>query len=71
MYGYCHRHDLKKVWAYMWNQWYCTEQWKLWARASWADIPRIRTTMMVESLWKNIKRKYLVDFNRPRLDCAL
>jgi hypothetical protein len=27
--------------------------------------------MMVESLWSKIKRRYLLDFNRPRLDLAL
>lgn len=27
--------------------------------------------MIVESLWSKIKRRYLKDFNRPRLDLAL
>lgn len=71
MYAYCRRHNLIWVWVYLWNQCYCPPQWVLWARASYPEIPRIRTTMMVESLWSKIKRRYLIDFNRPRLDLAL
>ncbi|KAJ9107776.1 hypothetical protein QFC20_003721 [Naganishia adeliensis] len=43
----------------------------MWARASSPEIPRIQTTMIVESLWGKIKRRYLFDFNRPRLHLAL
>ncbi|KAJ9111276.1 hypothetical protein QFC22_006576 [Naganishia vaughanmartiniae] len=71
MYHYCRLHHLEHVWAYMWNRWYTPDQWKLWARAAGIEVPRIRTTMMVESLWKVIKRKYLIDFRRPRLDLAI
>jgi hypothetical protein len=58
MYQYCRKHNLRLVWAYLWNQWYCEDQWHLWARAAGNEIPRIRTTMMVESLWNTIKHKY-------------
>ncbi|CAK5267884.1 unnamed protein product [Mycena citricolor] len=68
MYFHCWDNDLVQVWAYMWNRWYSPSQWVLWARAPEAAIPRIHTTMIVESLWKHIKHRDLSDFNRPRLD---
>ncbi|CAK5283818.1 unnamed protein product [Mycena citricolor] len=68
MYCHCWDNDLPQVWAYMWNRWYCPAQWKLWARASEPAIPRINTTMIVESIWKHVKHRDLSDFNRPRLD---
>jgi hypothetical protein len=71
MYMYCRVNELPWVWGYMWNRWYCPPQCKLWARAAGVEIPRIRTTMIVESLWRTVKRKYLIDFNKPRLDLAL
>ncbi|KAJ9106406.1 hypothetical protein QFC21_001552 [Naganishia friedmannii] len=71
MHEYCFNNDLVFAWAYLWNQWYQPKQWKLWARSASPLIPRIRTTMMVESLWRVIKRKYLIDFQRPRLDLAI
>lgn len=71
MYEYCKDNDLVLVWAYLWNQWYQPAHWKLWVRAAGNEIPRIRTTMMVESLWNTIKHTYLIDFNRPRLDLAI
>ncbi|TDL17451.1 hypothetical protein BD410DRAFT_708203, partial [Rickenella mellea] len=68
MYTYCHEHGLVQVWAYLWNRWYCPEQWPLWARSASAAIPRVKTTMIVESLWRVIKHQDLRLFNRPRLD---
>ncbi|KAJ7432625.1 hypothetical protein B0H11DRAFT_1631282, partial [Mycena galericulata] len=68
VYQYCFEKDLSQVWAYMWNQWYSLKQWPLWARASCDAIPRLKTTMVVESMWKHIKRRDLAQFNRPRLD---
>ncbi|KAJ6463018.1 hypothetical protein DFH09DRAFT_853509, partial [Mycena vulgaris] len=62
------RRDLSQAWAYLWNRWYNPTQWKLWARAPCAAIPRLNTTMIVESLWRNIKHRDLAEFNRPRLD---
>jgi hypothetical protein len=50
MYDYCQEHDLAQVWAYMWNRWYTLNQWPLWARSAHPAIPRIKTTMIVESL---------------------
>ncbi|CAK5263800.1 unnamed protein product [Mycena citricolor] len=68
MYFHCFDLDLSQLWAYMWNRWYSPAQWKLWARASEPAIPRINTTMIVESLWKHVKHRDLAEFNRPRLD---
>jgi hypothetical protein len=68
MYDYCREHDLAQVWAYMWNRWYTPNQWPLWARSAHPAIPRIKTTMIVESLWKHLKHRDLANYNRPRLD---
>ncbi|KIY68663.1 hypothetical protein CYLTODRAFT_252877 [Cylindrobasidium torrendii FP15055 ss-10] len=68
IYDYCRKYGLAQVWAYLWNRWYTPKQWVLWARASCDAIPRVKTTMMVESLWRQLKRRDLPQFNRPRLD---
>jgi len=52
----------------MWNRWYCPNQWILWATSACDEIPRIKTTMIVESLWRHFKHRDLAHFNRPRLD---
>ncbi|KAJ7891034.1 hypothetical protein B0H13DRAFT_1626086, partial [Mycena leptocephala] len=68
MYSYCFAIEPAQVWAYLWNRWYNPVQWKLWARAPEPAIPRLNTTMIVESLWRDIKHRDLAEFNRPRLD---
>ncbi|KAJ7460146.1 hypothetical protein FB451DRAFT_1045484, partial [Mycena latifolia] len=68
MYDFCYNSELSQVWAYLWNRWYTPAQWLLWARASCDAIPRLKTTMVVESMWKHLKRRDLAQFNRPRLD---
>ncbi|SJL10785.1 uncharacterized protein ARMOST_14179 [Armillaria ostoyae] len=68
MYEHCFRHNLSQVWAYMWNRWYTPKQWVLWARSACDTIPRLKTTMVVESLWRQMKHRDLPQFNRPRLD---
>jgi hypothetical protein len=68
MYQVYFNNDLSQVWAYLWNRWYNPAQWKLWARSANLAIPRIKTTMIVESLWKHIKHRDLAHFNQPRLD---
>ncbi|KAI9056968.1 hypothetical protein FKP32DRAFT_1584478 [Trametes sanguinea] len=72
MYKHCHTNNLPEVWAYMWNSWYCRARWKLWARSAYStSIPRKRTTMVVEALWRGVKRLVLHLFNRPPIDLAL
>ncbi|KAJ8077382.1 hypothetical protein PM082_001812 [Marasmius tenuissimus] len=54
-YEYCRKNNLAQTWSYLWNRWYTRKQWVLWARASCKAIPRIKTTMIVESTWKALK----------------
>ena len=71
MYQHCEANRLCEVWAYLWQSWYSPSKWKLWARsANGTSIPVHRTTMMVESLWRNLKRLVLHMYNRPPLDLA-
>ncbi|KAJ7434395.1 hypothetical protein B0H11DRAFT_1757683 [Mycena galericulata] len=50
-YTFCVDNDLREVWAYLWENWYRRGRWELWARAEHPEIPRLKTTMMVESQW--------------------
>ena len=71
MYNHCHMNRLCEVWAYLWNNWYSKDKWHLWARSANANsIPVHRTTMIVESLWRNLKRLVLQMYNRPPVDLA-
>lgn len=49
MYTFCVNNDLQEVWAYLWENWYRSGRWELWARAPCPEIPRLKTTMMLES----------------------
>lgn len=72
MYRHCERNNLTEVWAYLWNCWYKPSRWHLWTRAAHsASIPVHRTTMMVEALWRNLKRMVLHMYNRPPADLAV
>jgi len=69
MYNFCFINGLKHVWAYLWSFWYEKRMWILWARSSFTiEICIFRTTMLMESHWKVVKRDYLPKFFRPRLD---
>ena len=68
MYQYCYDRNLINVWAYLYCEWYSPDKWVLWARSSYSRIGVLRTTMVVESHWRILKRDYLYKFNRPRLD---
>ncbi|KAL0960321.1 hypothetical protein HGRIS_011945 [Hohenbuehelia grisea] len=60
MYLFCHTHDLREAWAYLWENWYCSGRWELWARAANdRKIPVLKTTMMLESHWRRIKHDFL------------
>ena len=70
-YYHCRANNLREVWAYLWTNWYAPSKWELWARSSYEGaIPRKRTTMLVESLWRNFKRLVLYQYNRPHVDFA-
>lgn len=49
MYQYCHSHDLREAWAYLWENWYRPGRWELWAQSVVNEIPRLKTTMIMES----------------------
>ncbi|KAJ7436299.1 hypothetical protein B0H11DRAFT_1754960 [Mycena galericulata] len=68
MYEHCVENNLPELWAYLWENWYRNGRWELWARAPHPQIPRLKTTMMVESHWRRIKRDFLHHFHMPRLD---
>jgi len=49
IYEYCVLHDLPNLWAYLWENWYRRGRWELWARSGEpGEIPRLKTTMLVE-----------------------
>lgn len=49
MYRFCMRNSLRELWAYLWANWYRPTRWILWARSTCTEIPRLKTTMIVES----------------------
>jgi hypothetical protein len=49
MYKFCFEHGLREVWAYLWENWYRSSRWELWARSVHAEIPVLKTTMILES----------------------
>ncbi|KAF8222414.1 hypothetical protein L208DRAFT_1187880, partial [Tricholoma matsutake] len=71
MYDFCFQRDLGQVWAYLWNHWYMPKQWKLWAHSADPAISKLKTTMIVESLWCNLKHQDLQEFNQPHLDLVM
>ncbi|KAI9136019.1 hypothetical protein BKA69DRAFT_1034050 [Paraphysoderma sedebokerense] len=68
MYDFCRLNQLPQVFRYMWMHWYSPCKWQWWSLSSCDEIPMARTTMLVESLWKVLKRDYLYKFVRPRID---
>ena len=49
MYQYCVSNDLRELWAYLWENWYHTGRWELWAHLQHPGIPILKTTMIMES----------------------
>lgn len=49
MYKFCVKHGLPEVWAYLWENWYRSSRWELWARCVHPEIPVLKTTMILES----------------------
>ncbi|THU79226.1 hypothetical protein K435DRAFT_884508 [Dendrothele bispora CBS 962.96] len=68
MYEYCERNGLCETWAYLWENWYRPGRWELWARSTVDDIARLKTTMIMESHWRRIKKDFLHHFHKPRID---
>ncbi|KAJ3979858.1 hypothetical protein F5890DRAFT_1632026 [Lentinula detonsa] len=71
MYKFCIDHDLRELWAYLWENWYRPLRWKLWTRSPSLEIPRLRTTMINEAHWRHIKHDFLHYFHKPRVDLLL
>lgn len=42
----CREHDVRKLWAYLSENWYQADWWGLWARNAHPEIPRLKTTTM-------------------------
>ncbi|KAJ7868375.1 hypothetical protein B0H14DRAFT_2346627 [Mycena olivaceomarginata] len=63
MYKFCIEHDLREVWAYVWESWYRKSHWELWARSAHPEIPALKTTMILESHWRRIKHNFLHHFH--------
>lgn len=71
-YSWCHSRNYFRLWAYLYVNWYSTEQWELWARSANPDfLPVLKTTMIIESHWRRIKHDYLHRFSRPRIDLVI
>ncbi|KAJ7621731.1 hypothetical protein DFH06DRAFT_1273581 [Mycena polygramma] len=68
MYKFCVEHELREVWAYLWENWYRSSRWELWARSVHPEIPVLKTTMILESHWRRIKHDFLHHFHMPRCD---
>ncbi|KAK1222702.1 hypothetical protein PQX77_014446 [Marasmius sp. AFHP31] len=68
MYQFSEGEDLPEMWAYLWENWYRPEQWKLWACSVVPEIPRLNTTMIMESHWRHIKHDFRHHFSKPRID---
>ena len=49
MYDFCVKHERPEVWVYLWENWYHTGRWELWARSAHKLIPVLKTTMILES----------------------
>ena len=72
LYSWCKARGCFRLWSYMIVNWYRPGQWELWARsANPAEIPVLKTTMIVESYWRKIRHDFLHRFNRPRIDLVL
>ena len=49
IYEFCQDQNLPELWAYLWENWYRADRWCLWACSAHPEIPRLKTTMMVEA----------------------
>jgi hypothetical protein len=74
----CMRMENPGLFRYLWANWYRSESEQYDERWKWISIstvsgwvPRSRTTMRVENHWRILKRHYLYQFNRPRIDLLL
>ncbi|KAG0693971.1 hypothetical protein DFH29DRAFT_792377, partial [Suillus ampliporus] len=71
MYTFCKDRDLCELWAYLWENWYRRGRFELWAHSTGDKVPRLKTTMIMESHWWHIKVDYLMHFSKPRVDLLI
>lgn len=65
-------HNLPRLWAYLFVNWYKADQWKLWATSgNSSEVPVLRPTMILESHCAKLKYQYLPNFNRPSIDLVV
>ncbi|KIJ94363.1 hypothetical protein K443DRAFT_75663, partial [Laccaria amethystina LaAM-08-1] len=68
IYNFCVTNELPEVWAYLWENWYRKGRWELWAWLTYSQIPVLKTTMILESHWRQIKHDFIHHFRMPRCD---
>ncbi|KAH8918633.1 hypothetical protein BT69DRAFT_1381236 [Atractiella rhizophila] len=69
MYSFCKKNGLVNCWRYLWSEWYRPGNWEMWALSAKEDfISVLRSTMIIEGHWSDVKGHELVHFNAPRLD---
>jgi hypothetical protein len=56
------------AWEYLWKHWYRSDRWPIWARSIAKEIPIIHSNGIVESLWSVLKKQYLRQYSRPKLE---
>lgn len=56
------------AWEYLWKHWYRPDRWTVWARSIAKEIPIIHSNGIVESLWSVLKKRYLRQHSRPKLE---
>ena len=65
-------HNLLRLWACLFVNWYKFDQWILWARsANPREMPVLKTTVILESHWSNLKHQYLHNSNRAQIDLVI
>ncbi|KAJ7852750.1 hypothetical protein B0H13DRAFT_2581548 [Mycena leptocephala] len=69
MYKFCVEHGLQEVRDYLWENWYRSSRWELWARSIHEEIPVLKTTMILESQsLAPYQAQFLHHFHMPRCD---
>lgn len=66
---YCKTKNLELVWQYLYVNWFTWKEFQRWSIATDAlHYNHYKTTMLVEGHWSALKRRFLKDHCRPRID---
>ena len=68
MHNICLQHGESWAWEYLWKNWYHPDKYPIWARAVCDEIPIINSNSIVESVWSVLKKNYLRQHHRPKLE---